>query len=272
MERSLGNFRKLTPLVFGPLLLATASIAQAQSVSGRESARLAAHIIDAQSGQPIPNAELLLLRFTDTLARGRADNQGRFTASGSLGEQFTLEVRRLGYLPVSQAWNAETPDTQIVIKMTVVPLALAGVEVRERASMSARLKGFESRAGTRAGGTFIQRAQIDAWHPRRTSDLMRRVLGVKLIDSSGAMLAVSTRGEKVDLRAANAARSWAPCVMRVGVDGQVKEWGFPMDLVDPNDIHGIEVYNGPASIPSEFGGLRTDSFCGLVMIWTRSGY
>ena len=58
---------------------------------------------------------------------------------------------------------------------------------------------------------------------------------------------------------------------RVGVDGQIKEWGFPMDTIDPNHIHGIEVYNGPATIPSEYSGMRTDAYCGLVMIWTRMG-
>ena len=98
---------------------------------------------------------------------------------------------------------------------------------------------------------------------------MRRFLGVKLYDSAGVILAVSSRGPKVDLKTVNFRTP--PCVMRIGLDGLIKEWGFEMDAIDPNVIHGIEIYNGPATMPTEFNGLRTDSYCGLVMIWTRSG-
>lgn len=48
---------------------------------------------------PVGSAELLLLRATDTLARGRTDSLGRFTAAGRVGAAFTLEILRLGYEP-----------------------------------------------------------------------------------------------------------------------------------------------------------------------------
>jgi hypothetical protein len=227
-------------------------------------------VIDAGSRAPIGSVELLLLRASDTLARGRTDSLGRFTAGGTVGATFRLEFRRLGYEPAAIQWEARA-DTVLVIGLTSSARSLSAVEVVEREPVSTRLAGFEERARVKAGGTYIVRDQIDAWHPNRTSDLMRRVLGVKLLDSAGIMLASSDRGQKVDLKTANTARSWAPCVMRVGVDGQMKEWGFPMDAIDPNHIHGIEVYNGPASIPSEYSGMRTDAYCGLVMIWTRMG-
>jgi hypothetical protein len=58
--------------------------------------------------------------------------------------------------------------------------------------------------------------------------------------------------------------------MAVGVDGQLKEWGFSVDEITPNEIHGIEVYSGPSTMPREFATLRPDGYCGLVMIWTRA--
>jgi len=252
------------------LLVAFSQIAGAQAGS-RAQGHVSGRIVDAQSSAPVARAELLLLRGADTLARGQSDSLGRFTAAGTVGEQFTLELRRLGYQPAAIRWTANAADTTFVIGMIPVAQTLTTVAVLERDPVPSRLSGFEARAAARAGGTYILREQIDAWHPRQTSDLMRRVLGVKLVDSSGILLAASARGQKVDLKSANTTRSWAPCIMRVGVDGQIKEWGFSMDAVDPNHIHGIEVYNGPASTPSEFSGMRTDSYCGLVMIWTRSG-
>ncbi len=251
------------------VLLLRAAAAQAQSNPSAQ-AHVRGRVVDAATRAPVGGADLLLLRATDTLARGRTDRLGRFTAAGTVGAVFTLEIRRLGYDRAAVQWTANA-DTVLVIGLTRSAPTLSTVQVVEHESFSTRLTGFEERARVKAGGTYIKRDQIEAWHPNRTSDLLRRVLGVKLIDSAGIVLASSDRGEKVDLKSANTARSWAPCVMRVGVDGQVKEWGFPMDAIDPNHIHGIEVYNGPASMPSEYSGLRTDAYCGLVMIWTRMG-
>jgi hypothetical protein len=242
--------------------------AVAQQTTERATARLRGQVVDAGSRIPLSGAELVLRRDTDTLAHGRADSLGRFNASGTVGERFTIEVRRLGYEPAALEWVAGA-DTIFLIEMNALPRALAGVNIVDRATTSPRLSGFEARARMRDGGTYLRRETIDAWHPIRTSDLMRRVMGVKLIDSSGVILAASTRGVKVNLK--SAVMRDAPCVMRVGVDGQIKEWGFAMDAIDPNTIHGIEVYSGPATLPSEFSGMRTDSFCGLVMIWTRAG-
>ena len=39
------------------------------------------------------------------------------------------------------------------------------------------------------------------------------------------------------------------------------------DLVDPDRVEGIEIYNGAATIPDEFD--RPGSACGVVAGWTR---
>ena len=57
--------------------------------------------------------------------------------------------------------------------------------------------------------------------------------------------------------------------MTIAVDGQPKGGGFSVDEIPPDDIYGIEVYSGPATIPREFMDLGNGADCGLVMIWTR---
>jgi hypothetical protein len=42
-----------------------------------------------------------------------------------------------------------------------------------------------------------------------------------------------------------------------------------MNSIPPTDIHGIEIYSGPADVPPEYAGANSDSFCGLIIIWTR---
>ena len=271
MEQREGTRRfVLLPILAAQLLTGVMSSAGAQPEPQRRQARWSGQIIDAESRVPLASAQVQLLRGADTLMRGRSDSLGRFTASGPYGEQYRIEVRRLGYLPIALTWTARAEDITAVVGMTAIPQRLEAATVVEAPTfVSARLTGFEYRARQRAGGSYILRKDIDEWHPHRTSDLMRRFLGVTLYDSAGVILAVSSRGPKVDLKTINFRTP--PCVMRIGIDGLIKEWGFEMDAIDPNVIHGIEIYSGPATMPTEFNGLRTDSYCGLVMIWTRSG-
>ena len=58
--------------------------------------------------------------------------------------------------------------------------------------------------------------------------------------------------------------------MSIAIDGQLKEKSFSIDEISVTDVHGIEVYPGSASLPAEFGSIKPDGWCGLVMVWTRS--
>lgn len=43
---------------------------------------------------------------------------------------------------------------------------------------------------------------------------------------------------------------------------------FPLELLPtPKEIAGIEVYDGPATVPAQFNGL--DRRCGMVLVWTK---
>jgi hypothetical protein len=60
-----------------------------------------------------------------------------------------------------------------------------------------------------------------------------------------------------------------PCVLRTAIDGQIQPWGTSLDVIDPTELIGIEVYLGAANLPAEFALGRRDQFCGLIVIWTR---
>ncbi|HEY0931126.1 MAG TPA: hypothetical protein VGE27_14495 [Gemmatimonas sp.] len=57
--------------------------------------------------------------------------------------------------------------------------------------------------------------------------------------------------------------------MRISVDGIILPPLTHIDQVVPKDVYGIEVYYGPARMPPELEGMRTDNWCGLIAIWTR---
>ena len=254
------------PLLLLALLLHSPS-AGAQANSRSDVVTLQGRIIDERSRGGVDRAFIALLRGADTAGLVYTDSVGAFRFSVAGADSYSLLVRRLGYTP--QRFAVEWAQAAIPLDLALVPIprAIGEVAVTAPAATSARVAGFEDRMSRHGGGTFINRQQLDEWHSMRMSDVMRRVSGVKLIDSSGVLLVASTRGYKVNLLKPD---FMAPCILRVGIDGQVKEWGFPVNSIDPDQIHGVEVYNGPATIPPEFNALRTDAQCGLVMIWTRA--
>lgn len=57
--------------------------------------------------------------------------------------------------------------------------------------------------------------------------------------------------------------------MPVVVDGLLREGSFQVDLLDPKELHGVEIYVGIGTIPPEFSSMRQDAWCGLIAIWTK---
>jgi hypothetical protein len=209
------------------------------------------------SGVEIRSGNRVVLSATD----------GRFVIDSLEAGRRQFVARRVGYAPESLSVNFDPrrADTlQFVMRPAVTELDR--LDVIDAPLISPRLQGFESRRARKNGGQFVTQETIARQMPQVTSDLLRRLQGVRIVDSMGVQLPVSTRGPKPTLTG----RPTAVCVLRVAVDGLLKEPYFPMNTITVSDVHGIEVYAGAATIPPEFGGARRDANCGLIMIWTRA--
>src|SRR5689334_9327460 len=195
---------------------------------------------------------------------------GRFVLDSLETGRRQFLARRVGYSPESLTVNFDPrKNDTLQFVMYAAATTLDRLDVVDNPIVSARLEGFERRRERRNGGQFITRSDIEHRMPQVTSDIMRRLQGVRIVDSMGVQLPVSTRGPKMTLTSRGGSPI-APCVLRVGVDGMLKEPYFPMNTIPVEDIHGVEVYSGAATLPPEFGGARKDAGCGLIMIWTRS--
>jgi hypothetical protein len=65
-----------------------------------------------------------------------------------------------------------------------------------------------------------------------------------------------------------------PCFLSVVVDGVLVSGlgGGAFDLRQlppPDQVMGLEVFNGAASIPAQYGGEGAGKNCGLIAVWTR---
>ena len=230
---------------------------------------LRGRIIDDQSGASLPDVSVIVTVGSDTLGRTLSDSAGFFAFRALPAVDVVLFLRHLGYQPGNVTVQRADRQRSLNLAMSRSTQQLAGVTVTAAPVFAGRsaLDGFENRASHSLGGTYIQRADLEAAHVLRLSEMIRRINGVRLIEEEGLLVVASSRGYQAGLRRGD---PMAPCVLPVVVDGQMKERLFSINSIDPNSIAGVEVYNGPATIPPFFASLHPDAGCGLLAIWTRT--
>jgi hypothetical protein len=231
-----------------------------------ESKVVRVRVLDVRTRAAIPGVELFALSG-ELLVRGDSVGALRVRILGS--ETFDGELRRVGYVASSvRVTGHEAGDSVVVQLAPASAQALGTVEVRTNAAVT-RFADFDRRRLSGHAGIFLTDSQIVKGGHIKLTDLFRRFPSLKVIDSSGIFLVSSARMKKPEF-APGKGFDLAPCVFQVVVDDVQMPWGFDMDLLTRDDIHGIEVYPGPATIPVEYRSTRRDAMCGMIAIWTKS--
>lgn len=238
---------------------------------------LRGRVIDARSTAPLRDVSVLVTAGRDTIGRAVTDTTGAFQLASRSGPVVAHFVR-LGF----HADSIETTVGEFPLRVAMAPAnavlasTLAPVVVRDTAART----GFERRARRKNGGAFIRAEDIEKRKPVRVSDLFRSYPGVRIDDSSGVTQLVSLRGTRQTqedgrrvviggdtLRAP--ARNARRCVLRLAIDGHLMPQDFSIDDLRPEEVMGIEIYLGAATIPVEFASVQQDAPCGVVMVWTK---
>ena len=233
------------------------SLAVAVSAGGQPGA-VSLLVIDDATDRAVPDVRVSVLGQP---GEGVTNAEGRFFVIASHGGRVAFVLRRLGYLPGTLMVDVRSADTaRVTFAMTVAPQTLEPVTIRDTlTSASPFLSGFERRARVHAGSaTYITRTEIEKAHASRVTDLLRRTSSLSVIESAGVQLVVSRR-----------LASSSRCPLQIAVDGELRYGGFQINSLVAEEIHGIEIYPGAATIPAEYASMRGDMRCGLLMIWTR---
>jgi outer membrane cobalamin receptor len=150
-------------------------------------------------------------------------------------------------------------EAHATLRLSQRAVALEGITVRaERSHVHA---DFHRRMRQALGGTFIGREELERYQNRTVADAVVR-LGGAFLGGGGSGL-----GGFVVLRR-HEGPSCQPAVFIDGVQIRAK----PMELLfemHPGSVEGIEVYQGAATVPGEFGGSSAQ--CGVIAVWTRRG-
>jgi hypothetical protein len=233
------------------LVVALAGPARAQS------AAVSLLVIDDATDAAVPDVRVSILGQRD---EGVTDAGGRFFYRSPHPGRVAFVLRRLGYMPGTLMVDVQAADTaRVTFALTVAPHTLETVAVRDTmTSASPFLSGFERRARVHAGSaSYITRAEIDKAHASRPTDLLRRTASLIVEDSAGAVIVMARRSGRI-----------YKCPMQFAVDGQLRD-NFNFNQLTAEDIHGIEIYPGPATVPPEFASTLGTGRCGMILVWTR---
>lgn len=182
---------------------------------------------------------------------------------------YRITVMRVGFAPARVDARVGAGENALTINLSGSVAALDAVRIVSNRVLSARLDDFEMRRLRGEASGTVTREEIAKRNPIKLSQLLRGFGGIRIADSLGSIVALSSRGNKPSRNQFGSGFGLVDCAMRTAVDGVLLPSLTNLDGIVPNDVYGVEIYNGPARLPPQFGGLRTDNWCGLIMIWTR---
>lgn len=227
--------------------------------------RMVGRVTDGESGRPLQGVRV---RIAEIRLEALTDQNGRFVLGEVPPGAHEVEFSNLGFAPRTDTLEVVaglTTDARVVL--AVDPVELEPMEVRvERREVGLEAAGFYLRRAYASGGTFLDREAIEAQNPVEMVDVFSRVPGAeaRLADPLDAL------SRSVILRGGR--RDSPPCYPAVYVDGMVVHRAGPApamlnQILSPDQVAGIEIYQGGASAPLEYGG--TNASCGVLVIWTR---
>jgi hypothetical protein len=270
------------------LLLASTLSASAQHLRG--------HLVDVDTGDPIPLGHLTLLGLDSTVvATAISDGNGFWRLVAPRPGAYRVAAERLGYASMVSGQVEIGADAEIetVFHLRAVAVVLDPIEVRA-AALRAYLDhaGFFDRQRSNFGH-FVTPEAIERRQASRLTDLITTIPGVTRVYAAGG----SVGPAQIQLRGSSLSQG-GMCRPRVFVDGLMYSSGDSRpvrlretdateqqqdifermdqalsldDIGHPSTIAAIEVYRSASQVPVQFGGTSVETLCGVIVVWTHTG-
>ncbi len=250
------------------------------AASLRAQPRIVLGIVRDGREQPVPQVTVRGAGIRQTTT----DDSGRFRLEITHHDLFTLELRRVGYLP-SRVGVAAGSDTTIAVLILPAVRELPRLQVSAPSTLPPSLAGFEARMGERkrgAGtGLFITAAEIASMNPLRTAQILENMPSLavrRYMDGRFGIFGKAGGGAECPatlyLDGVRLASDVSVVVPSRGRAPRPRESDLSIDsFVEPTDIAGVEVYPRGALAPQQFQPptSRIATQCAIVLFWTKHG-
>jgi outer membrane cobalamin receptor len=213
--------------------------------------------VRTRDGRPLQGARVQLWGSD---VQGTTTDAGNFSLAGLPAGTYALEVRAIGYAPkrVPVTLSSRAPGSVGVVLDERLNTLQSVVVQADRTKLNKDYNGFLERQ-KRGMGRFLSEEDLNRRNPIVITDALRTTPGLSVVpNGTGFGYAIQGRGG---------------CQPDVWVDGmRVFDGATDLDqLVRPTDVAGVEVYNGPGTVPAQFMGAGGGGSCGVVAIWTKRG-
>ena len=225
------------------------------TVSGR--------VIDMIRGEPVRNA--LVEVNGNMVAVTNADGTFNVLHVPLAWGPNQFHVSHLSYMDATNELWLANPDDWFALDVALIPVPVGilpeiVVEADRTLMAYGRMRPFYARRAS-GFGSFITRQEIEERSPTQVTDMFRGMAGVT-VRAEGLT--------NVQVTFSRARQGFGePCASPdIYLDGAVVQGGFFLnDLLNPDQIEGIEVYRSTTTTPPQF--QKPGSTCGSIVIWTR---
>lgn len=262
-----------------PSLAAALTLVAGGALAQPHLAVLRGTVVSDSANTPIRGAVVTLMRLNRSTL---SDSSGAFILPGIEAGVEIVQVRRVGYAPITTRLKLPAGDTlDVDFEMSLNAQRLTEVRVKGQPPPPPKLAEFERRRA--AGfGHFVDDSVLSKMQNRLTSEVVNLFPGQQTYRSnvSTAAWVASSRGQQ-SIQGAfrldpSDVKRGAPnnqCYAAVFLDGTPVFTGrrgellFDVNSVPPSQIAAMEYYGGSSSLPPEFNvGGNT---CGALVIWTK---
>jgi TonB family protein len=244
----------LSRILLSALFAASVHAAARPAVAPQPEAVVVGQVVDS-AGLALADVEVTLLGIGNSM---RTDGAGHFRLIAPPG-LVTLRAKRLGFAPATKQVKSQPAEdaTPISLVMLRLPSFLRPVLVKSsHVKYTGRLAGYYQRLEKKNGGYFISREQIDRENPKSLTQLLTRIPGIRQTGMFAGGSSVRMRGRQ--------------CWPIVWLDGLPMNAGeTDLDAFAPSTLQGIELYLGSTTAPAKYIGLRDESSCGTILLWSR---
>ncbi|MCZ6915858.1 MAG: carboxypeptidase-like regulatory domain-containing protein [Gemmatimonadetes bacterium] len=222
------------------------------------------------AGRRIANASVRIIGTQYTV---RANLFGEFAITGLPPGAMHLTAQVVGYHPTKAQVRLEPGQalelSDDALRMRPVATELDPVTVEAVRPTSRRnLREFERRRSNTTG-SFVTRDEFEAYEPRETVDVLRRMRGIRVRsggDFNLPWVITSSRGA----RTGGGSLSDGTCFPIIFMDRQyIGNTGNVAvgNAIPIEQVEAIEFYSSIAGLPPEFN--RRGATCGVLVFWTR---